>query len=65
MEFIPEKRTVSGRGDPPPQLLWLHLLRALQGANPPEPLRFGKTTEGAAHIENQRSGESVTLFLNE
>jgi hypothetical protein len=62
-EFIPEQRTMSGRGIPPSQLIWLHLLRALQGAVPPQDFTFGKTPDGATNIENRWTGEQVTLFL--
>ena len=62
-EFIPEQRTISGRGIPPSQLIWLHLMRTLQGAMPPEDFTFGKTPDGATNIENRWTGEQVTLFL--
>ena len=65
IEFIPEKRTISGRGRIPSQLIWLHLLRGVQGISPPKQFNFGKTSEGATQIENKQSGEKVTLFLNE
>jgi hypothetical protein len=65
IEFIPEKRTISGRGHIPSQLIWLHLLRGIQkGTTPPEQFTFAKTTDGATQIENKTTGEKVTLFLN-
>ena len=65
IEFIPEKRTISGRRGIPTQLIWLYLLRGVQGTSPPKEFTFGKTTDGATQIENKRSGEKVILFLNE
>ena len=65
IEFIPEKRHFGGRGIPPRQLLWLHLLSALQLAPLPQGIEFAKTPDGAVRIQTKESGESITLFLNE
>jgi len=65
IEFVPEKREFSGRGSPPRQLTWLHLLRALQRMPVPEGLELIHTGEGAIRIENKASGEWITLFLAE
>jgi hypothetical protein len=65
IEFIPEKRSFSGRGRPPRRLLWLQLLRALQDLPPPAGVQFKKAEQGEFHIEDTRTGESITLLLNE
>jgi len=65
IEFIPEKRHFGGRGTPPRQLLWLHLLRALQQAPLPQSIQFSKTPEGGIRVDDQTNGESITLFFNE
>jgi len=65
IEFIPEKRHFGGRGIPPRQLLWLHLLRALQRAPLPKAIQFANTTEGGVRVNDKANGESITLFLNE
>src|SRR4051812_7627846 len=65
VEFIPEKRRFSGRGRPPRRLLWLQLLQALQDLPPPAGVEFKKAGQGEFHIEDTRTGESITLLLNE
>ena len=65
IEFIPEKRHFGGRGTPPRQLLWLHLLRALEQTRLPSGVEFGKIPEGGVRIDNKGTGESIMLFLNE
>lgn len=64
IEFIPEKRIFTGDGEPPSHLIWLHFLRALNGILPPAPLQFHKTADASWHLENQRSGESLSGYLN-
>jgi hypothetical protein len=65
IDFIPQKRSFSGRGIPPRQLIWLHLLRGLQEIVPPEDFTMWRTFEGGTRIEDKRTGETITLFLNE
>jgi hypothetical protein len=65
IDFIPQKRSFSGRGIPPRQLFWLHLLRGLQEIVPPEDFTMWTTFEGGTRIEDKRTGETITLFLNE
>jgi len=65
IEFIPEKRHFNGPGAPPRQLLWLHLLRALEQTRLPSGVEFGTIPEGGVRIEDKQTGESIALFLNE
>jgi len=62
--FVADNRTVSGKGAPPPQLLWLHLASAFGGASPTHPLTFRHETNGSWRLENAANGESIAGFLN-
>lgn len=64
IEFVPERRRFSGRGTPTPRLLWIHLARALNGAKPPAPLKFEQTEPHGFTLENPKTGESISGFLN-
>lgn len=64
IEFIPEKRIISGKGQPPAHFIWLHLARALTGTPPPTPLRFDKVSESSWRLENSATGELLTVYLN-
>ena len=61
--FIADNRTVSGKGAPPAQLLWLHLSAAFKGDPPTQPLKFTRDANGWA-LENADTGESISGFLN-
>jgi len=65
IEFVPQQRTFSGKGTPTPRLMWVHLARALNGAKPPEPLKFQRTQPHRFTLENPKTGESITGFLSE
>ena len=64
IEFVPQRRTFSGRGTPTPRLLWIHLARALNGTKPPAPLKFEQTEPHGFTLENSKSGEMISGFLN-
>ena len=64
IEFIPEKRIVTGGDQPPSCFIWLHLLRVLQGVPPPEPLQFHKQGDGSWRLQNKTSGEVLNGYLN-
>jgi hypothetical protein len=63
IRFFADDRTVSGRGTPPVQVLWLHLPSAVGGASPPKPLKF-KTEGSNWELRNAETGESISGFLN-
>ena len=65
IEFVPQRRSFSGRGTPTPRLLWIHLARALNGTKPPMPLEFEQTEPHGFTLENPNTGERITGFLNE
>ena len=65
IEFVPERRRLSGQGTPNTRLLWIHLARALNGTRPPPSLKFEQTEPHGFRIENPRTGEVITGFLGE
>ena len=64
IEFVPQQRTFSGRGTPTTRLLWIHLARALNGTKPPAPLEFKQTEPHGFMLENPKTGEMISGFLN-
>lgn len=64
IEFVPERRKFSGSGEPDPRLLFVHLARALSGAKPQPPLRFEQSAQHGFVLENTKSGERISGFLN-
>ena len=65
IEFVPQRRSFSGKGTPTTRLLWIHLARALNGTKPPAPLEFKQAEPHGFTLENPKSGESISGFLNE
>lgn len=65
IEFVPQQRKFNGEGTPTPRLLWVHLARALSGTRPPEPLKFEQTEPHGFTLENPKTGESISGFLNQ
>jgi hypothetical protein len=63
IEFVPEKRSFSGKGVPSARLIWLHLAEALNGIAPPKPLRFEKLADEGSRLENRSSGETLTVYF--
>ena len=63
IHFVAEDRTISGKGTPPSQLIWLHLADALHGVSPPAPLRFNSGVTGNWELVNVKTGESISGFL--
>ncbi len=64
IQFVPQRRKFTGLGEPSPRLLFVHLARALNGRKPPEPLIFQQTAQQGFTLENPKSGETVSGFLN-
>src|SRR5688572_6639843 len=58
--FVADNRTVSGKGIPPAQLLWLHLASALKGESPAPPVRFSQDAGGNWKLENSQTGEAIS-----
>jgi len=64
IEFVPENKTYSGRGNPPKRLIWLYLPRCLAGALPPKPWSWQRLENDGWRLESQTTGESLEGFLN-
>ena len=62
--FVPQARTFSGAGQPSTRLLWLHLANGLAGGQLPEPLQFARLAGDGWQIENRRTGEMISGYLN-
>ena len=62
--FVPQARTFSDVGQPSTRLLWLHLANGLAGGRLPEPLQFSRSAAGDWQIENRRTGEMISGYLN-
>jgi hypothetical protein len=62
--FVGENRTISGKGVPPAQLLWLHLASALSSSKPSGPLTFSHETNSTWQLSNPETGESISGYLN-
>jgi len=64
IRFFADNRVISGRGVPPAQLLWLHLVPALRGFLPARTLDFRAGTDGNWELRSGAGGESISGFLN-
>ena len=69
IEFPPQNKTFSGRGNPPAKFGplptgWLQLSRVLAGIPSPESWSFKKNDETNWRLENEKTGESIEGFLN-
>ncbi|HMJ64400.1 MAG TPA: hypothetical protein VK615_03535 [Candidatus Binatia bacterium] len=62
IRFIADNRTISGRGMPPHQLIWLHVAPALRGIAIRPPLEFKGGTNW--ELMNRKTGEAITGFLS-
>jgi len=64
LKYIQQRRFHHGHGVPDADQIWVHLARALNGAKPPAPLVFQLTTQHGFKLENPKTGEMVSGFLN-
>lgn len=63
IEFVPQKRNFSGRGEPTRRLVWVHLARAFQGGKTMRAFQFTPGTGGDFTFENRSTGELISGFL--
>ena len=64
-EIPGEDRRYSGRGRPPKRLVWLQLLRALEGGEVPDRWRLIHPSDRFIALENDHTGERVEVqFFN-
>ncbi len=64
VEFPPQNKHYSGRGQPPKRIIWLYLARVLAGKPPPANWGWGQDN-GQWHLENRATGESVEGYFNQ
>ena len=64
IQFPPQRLGFSGRGQPPPRFMWLHLAAALKGKPEPKTFQFTRSPDGGWRLENRRTGEFVEGFLS-
>ena len=63
VQFVPQNKVYSGRGQPPAQLIWLHLPQCLRGGDPPEDLLWRQLANQGWRLENRSTGESLEGYL--
>ena len=61
-QFFAQKRTYSGRGEPPDRILWLHLPDGLSGRHSSTNWLFTRAAEGW-HFESLTTDETLDGFL--
>lgn len=64
LKYIQQRRFHHGDGVPDADQIWVHLARALNGTKPPAPLVFQFTAQHGFKLENPKTGETVSGFLN-
>ncbi|HEV2391849.1 MAG TPA: hypothetical protein VG146_05735 [Verrucomicrobiae bacterium] len=64
VEFPPQNRHYSGKGQPPQRLIWLYLPRVLAGKVPPENWIWRQDTNGW-RLENAAAQESLEGYFNQ
>lgn len=63
IEFPPENRRHSGRGDPPDRIAWFNWLLGLQGRELSDPWFFTPAPDGGGVLVNTRDGERLEIQL--
>ena len=63
VQFVPQNKVYSGRGQPPAQLIWLHLPQCLRGGGPPGNLSWRRLANQGWRLENRSTGESLEGYL--
>jgi hypothetical protein len=64
IQYVAQKRRLSGKGSPPKQMIWFQLARCFAGKYPPAYWSFEKLHEKAWRLENPRSGEALEAHIN-
>jgi hypothetical protein len=62
VEFPPQNKHYSGRGQPPRRLIWLYLPRVLSGQAPPQGWSWHQDANGW-RLENHPNGESLEGYF--
>jgi len=62
INFVPERRSFHGKGEPPPRLIWLWVPVVLAGTPPPKNWSFRQLDPDHWQLENSQTGESLEGF---
>jgi len=63
VQFVPQNKVYSGRGQPPARLIWLHLAQCLRGGDPPGNLLWRQLANQGWRLEDRSTGESLEGYL--
>jgi hypothetical protein len=63
IEFAPEGKRYSGRGNPPKRLVWLQMLQALEGGEAPARWNLIRPSKDFIGLENLESGERLEVHF--
>ncbi len=63
IQFVPNNKTYSGRGNPPARLVWLYLPRCLAGRPPPKSWTWEPLDNDRWRLENRSTGEFLEGYL--
>lgn len=63
IQFVPNNKTYSGRGNPPARLVWLYLPRCLAGLPPPKSWTWQRLDNNRWRLENRSTGEFLEGYL--
>lgn len=63
IEFAPEGKSYSGRGDPPKRLVWLQIIRALEGGEIPDRWRVIHPSKDFIALDNLETGERLEVHF--
>ncbi len=64
-ETIPEKKRYSGSGTPPRRIVWLQLLRALEGQEISQRWKVANPSPQFIALEDEHSGERLAVQLQD
>ncbi|HEX4644428.1 MAG TPA: LysM domain-containing protein [Verrucomicrobiae bacterium] len=64
IEFVPQNRSLSGRGKPPARLGWLYLTACMEGQPPPKHWHLQQTNYNRWRMEDPGRGEVLDWLLD-
>lgn len=65
VEFPPEQKRYSGRGNPPKRIVWLQLIRALDGGRISDRWRVVRPSTQFMALQNDESGERLEVHFQQ
>ena len=63
IEFPPENKRYSGGGDPPKRLIWLQLIRAIDGGALPDRWKVIRPSANFIALENEETSERLEVHF--